>query len=180
MARIGAAWNSPKECYTVAENELGNPTRTDTTPLSNCGPFTVRSSGSGSGDIFIHAKWQLNANALYVLPYDISVAGNIFGRQGYAFPIYRNVSLGYEGTRRVLVSPELDTFRLDDLWNLDLRAAKTFRISDRSIEVIADLFNVLNSNTELVRNRNAGSTAFNTLTQNLSPRILRFGARFSF
>ena len=80
----------------------------------------------------------------------------------------------------MLVSPELDTFRLDDLWNLDLRAAKTFRISDRSIEVIADLFNVLNSNTELVRNRNAGSTAFDTLTQNLSPRILRLGARFSF
>jgi hypothetical protein len=180
MARVGTAWNSPKECYTVAANELGNPTRTDTTPLADCGPFTVRSGGSGSGDIFIHAKWQLNANALYVLPYDISLAGNLFGRQGYAFPIYRNAALGYEGTRRVLVSPELDTFRLGNLWNLDLRAAKNFRIADRNIEVIADLFNVFNSSTELVRNRNAGSTAFNTLQQNLSPRILRLGARFTF
>ena len=180
MARVGAAYNSPKECYTVPVDELGNPTRTDTTPLADCGPFTVRSGGSGAGDIFIHAKWQVNANGLYILPYDITLAGNLFGRQGYPVPIYRNAALGFEGTRRVLVSPELDTFRLDNLWNLDLRGSKTFRFGDRSIEVIADLFNVFNSNTELVRNRNNGSTAFQNLQQNLSPRILRFGARFAF
>jgi hypothetical protein len=180
MARVGAAWNAAEECYTVAANELGNPTRTDTTPLADCGPYTVRSGGSGAGDIFINAKWQVNANAMYVLPYDINVAGNLFGRQGYPFPVYQNASLGFEGTRRVLVSPELDTFRLDNLWNLDLRGSKTVRFGNRSVELIADLFNVFNDNTELVRNRNAGSTAFQALQQNLSPRILRFGARFSF
>jgi hypothetical protein len=180
MGRVGVAWNSPKECYTVREDELGNPTPTDTTPLSNCGPFTVRSGGSGAGDIFVHANWQVNANALYVLPHDVTVAGNLFGRQGYPFPVYRNASLGYEGNRRVLVSPALDTFRLDNLWDLDLRVSKTFRFGTRSFEAIADLFNVMNANTELVRNRNVGSTAFQTLQQNLSPRILRFGVRFAF
>ena len=85
------------------------------------------------------------------------------------------------GLRELLVSPELDTFRLDNLWNLDLRASKTFRFAgSRNIELIADLFNVLNSNTELVRNRNSGSTAFQALQQNLSPRILRLGARLAF
>ena len=35
-----------KECYTVAENELGNPTRTDTTPLQDCGPFTYAAAAA--------------------------------------------------------------------------------------------------------------------------------------
>jgi hypothetical protein len=180
MARVGAAFNAAEECYTVAANELGNPTRTDTTPLLDCGAYTVRSGGSGAGDIFVHAKWQLNANGLYVFPYDVHVAANLFGRQGYPFPVYRNAALGFEGSRRVLVSPELDTFRLDNLWNLDLRASKTFRFDARSVEIIADLFNAFNSNTELVRNRNSGSNAFQSLQQNLSPRILRFGVRVGF
>jgi Carboxypeptidase regulatory-like domain/TonB-dependent Receptor Plug Domain len=180
MARVGASWNSARECYDVAADELGNPTPVDTATLAHCGPFTVRSGGSGSGDIFIHANWQVNANALYVLPHGINVAANLFARQGYPYPVYRTVSLGYEGSRRVLLSPKLDTIRLDDLWDLDLRGSKTLNFGTRSIELIADLFNVFNANTELVRNRNAGSTVFQSLTQNLSPRILRFGVRVAF
>ncbi len=180
MARVGGAWNAPNERYGEAVNEQGNPTRTDTTPLVNGGAFTVRSGGSGSGDIFIHSKWQINANALYEAPLGINVAGNLFGRQGYPFPVYRNAALGVDGTRRVLVSPELDTFRLDNLWDLDLRASKVFKLTRMNIEGIADLFNVMNANTELVRNRNAGSTTFNALVQNLSPRILRLGVRITF
>jgi hypothetical protein len=180
MARVGGAWNAPNEHYDVPVNEQGNPTRTDTTPLVNGGAFTVRSGGSGSGDIFIHSKWQINANGLYEAPWGINLAGNLFGRQGYPFPVYRNAALGVDGTRRVLVSPELDTFRLDNLWDLDVRASKLFRLDRMNIEAIADLFNVMNANTELVRNRNAGSTTFNQLVQNLSPRILRFGVRVTF
>ncbi|PYR93219.1 MAG: hypothetical protein DMF84_09485 [Acidobacteria bacterium] len=180
MARAGGAWNAPREHYDVAVNEQGNPTRTDTTPLVNGGAFVVRSGGSGSGDIFIHSKWQINANGLYEAPWGVNLAANLFGRQGYPFPVYRNAALGVDGTRRVLVSPELDTFRLDNLWDLDVRASKVFRLDRMNIEGIADLFNVMNANTELVRNRNAGSTTFNQLVQNLSPRILRFGVRVTF
>jgi hypothetical protein len=180
MARVGGAWNAPNEHYDVPVNEQGNPTRTDTTPLVNGGAYTVRSGGSGSGDIFIHSKWQINANGMYQAPYGINVAANLFGRQGYPFPVYRNAGLGVDSTRRVLVSPQLDTFRLDNLWDLDLRASKLFRIDRMNIEAIADLFNVMNANTALVRNRNAGAVTFNQIAQNLSPRILRFGLRVTF
>ncbi len=180
MARVAAAWNGAQENYDVAVNEQGNPTRTDTTPLVNGGAFTVRSGGSGSGDIFIHAKWQINANGLYQLPGGVDLAANVFGRQGYPFPIYRSVGLGTDSTRRVLVSPELDTFRLDNLWNLDLRAAKTFHVGRTNLEVMGDLFNVFNANTALVRGRNIGAATFNQISQNLSPRILRFGLRATF
>ena len=182
MARVGAAWNMATEHYDTDPplDSLGNPTPLDTEPLDNGGPFTVRSSASGVGDMFIHGKWQISANGLYMLPYDLELGASLFGRQGYPYPVYREVALGRDGSRRVLVSPELDSLRYDDLWNLDLRLARTFRIGRANAQVIGDLFNVLNANTVLVRNRNVDSPAFGRITQNLSPRILRFGVRIGF
>jgi hypothetical protein len=49
-----------------------------------------------------------------------------------------------------------------------------------NLQVIANLFNVMNANTELNRQRNLTSSSFSTLTQNLSARILRFGVRLGF
>ena len=134
----------------------------------------------GAGDVFIHGRWQLSANGMYVFPYDIEVGASLFGRQGYPFPIYQNVRLGLDSTRRVLVSPNLDTFRLDNLWDLDMRVSKQVKLHRLNATLIADVFNVFNSNTELVRNRNVGSSTFDQLAQNLSPRIVRFGFRVGF
>jgi hypothetical protein len=183
MGRIGAAWNNATENYDVAVDYFGNPTRRDVEPLVNGGAFVVRSSGSGAGDIFIHGKWQMNANGAYTFPRDVMVSGNLFGRQGYPFPVYRSVSLGLDGSQRVLMSPELDTFRLPNLWDLDLRLSKEFRFGRGRATAAADLFNVANANTALVRNRNAestGQTGFYALSQNLSPRILRIGLEIGF
>jgi hypothetical protein len=80
----------------------------------------------------------------------------------------------------VLLTPEIDSTRLEDLWNTDIRVSKTVKLARTNMQVIGDLFNVFNANTELVRNRNAGSTTFQQLAQNLSPRILRFGLRVDF
>jgi hypothetical protein len=181
MMRVGAAYNAAKENYgSTPVNDAGNPTRTDLNPLVNGGPFVVRSGGSGSGDIFINAKWQLNVNAVYTFPFDINVGANVFGRQGYPFPVYRSQSLGLDGTYRVLVSPAIDSLRLKNLWDTDLRVSKTVKMARVSVEAIADLFNLFNANTELVRNRNAAAVSFDALSQNLSPRIVRFGLRVGF
>ena len=58
-----------------------------TEPLKNGGQFAPQSGGSGSGTIYINAKWQFNANAMYQAPYGIEVSANVFGRQGYPFPL---------------------------------------------------------------------------------------------
>ena len=55
-----------------------------------------------------------------------------------------------------------------------------FRIGRTNTQVIGDVFNVLNANTVLVRNRNIDSPSYGRITQNLSPRILRFGLRVGF
>jgi hypothetical protein len=181
MMRAGFAWNNPREHYDApAVNVLGNPTPYESSSLNDGGVLAPRSAGSGSGDVFVNGQWQLNVNGVYQLPWDVEVAGNLFGRQGNPYPIFQSAGLGLDGSIRVLVSPEIDTFRFDSLWNLDLRGSKTFQYDRFNLQVVADLFNVMNANTELNRQRNIASPSFGQLTQNLSPRILRFGVRVGF
>jgi hypothetical protein len=182
MMRLGLAFNNPREHYgqspPVTDN--GQPTRSDTFPLISGGQWAPRSSGSGSGDVFVNQRWNFNLNGAYQLPWDLEVAGNLFGKQGTPLPIYRNTSLGRDGTVRVLVTPELDTFRFDNLWDVDLRISKNVKMARGSFQIIGDIFNLLNANTEITRERNLDATNFRALASNLSPRVLRLGARLSF
>ena len=183
MMRVAGAWNNPREHYDMAVpvNENGNPTRSDTFPLISGGQLAPRSAGSGSGDVFINQRWNFNANGAYQAAWGVELAANLFGKQGTPYPYFRNAALGREGNVRILLNEELDSNRFETLWNLDMRAAKNVRLGERgSLQLIADLFNVLNSNTEITRERNAAATTFRVLGSNLSPRILRFGARITF
>ncbi len=180
MMRAGFAWNNPTEHYDTDRNILGNPTRYESSTLNDGGALAPRSAGSGSGDVFVNGKWQINVNGAYDLGRGFEVAGNFFGRQGNPFPIFQSADLGADGTIRVLVSPEIDTFRFDDIWNLDLRGAKNITYDRFNVQLVADLFNVFNANPVLNRQRNITNAAFNRITQNLSPRILRFGIRVGF
>jgi hypothetical protein len=190
MFRLAAGYNSHKEYYDAAvpvaiDEErggvaAGNPTRLDVDTLVNGGQVASRSAGSGSGDIFINGKWAINANGLYQLPWGMEVAASLFGKQGTPYPYFRTVALGQDGNQRVLLTQQVDSDRLDDLWNLDLRLAKNVKAGGANMTFTADLFNAFNSNTELNRQRNLGSARFGELTDYLSPRILRFGMRLGF
>jgi hypothetical protein len=186
MGRVGVSLNNAREHFDDPAgiyDKNGNPTRTVTEALVNSGQFAPQSGGSGSGTIYINAKWQFNANAMYQAPYGIEISGNVFGRQGYPFPIVRQgttATLGADSTLTVLVSPEIDTFRYPNLWNTDLRVARDFKASRVNLRLIGDLFNVFNANTALVRVNNAVAPNFQLLAQNLSPRIFRIGAVLGF
>ena len=88
-----------------------NPTRSDSTvnagllgvasgPQVDGGQVAPRSSGSGKGDIFYNARWQLNASGLYQIPWAIDLGASLFGRQGYARPYVIAASAGRDGTIR--------------------------------------------------------------------------------
>ena len=67
--------------------------------------------------------------------------------------------------------------------NLDLRLAKDLRFGPVGFTVSADVFNVLNRNTELQRNVTSNSafrTQQNRIFELLSPRVIRLGARLTF
>ena len=177
MGRVGVSLNNAREHYApeAMYDTNGNPTRTITEPLVDGGQFAPQSSGNGVGNVYINARWQFNANGMYQAPLGIDLAANVFGRQGYPFPLFRTQALGADTGLSVLVTPTIDTFRYDDVWDTDLRVAKTFKMRAVSLRLIGDVFNALNANTVLIRNNNVLSTAFNTIAQNLSPRIFRVG-----
>src|SRR5262245_46906310 len=187
MTHAGFAWNNAQEHFSSKDglyDTYGNPTPTDTEPLISGGQFVRRSGGSGAGTIYVNAKWQFNASGLYQAPYGIELSANVFGRQGYPFPLYRQgtvPTLGADSSLKVLVSPAMDYVRYPNLWNTDFRASRQFKIAETvTIRGIVDVFNVFNANTALVRNNNIGATTFNALAQNLSPRIARVGLVIGF
>ena len=190
MSRVAFTYNDWFENY-EGPDAIQNPTRTDETfqtgnlsyagPLADGGQFAPRSGGSGKGDIFVGGRWQLSASALYQLPAGFEVAASVFGREGHPRPIVIAAIPSLEPQLRVLATPTLDSERYPSLWNLDLRLSKTLQLAGSTALVLtADLFNVFNSATELNRNRTASSSVFNRLDEVLSPRIARFGVRFTF
>lgn len=182
MARATFAFNDARAHYAedAMRNGTGNPTGSVTVPLREGGQFAPQSGGSGAGTIYMNAKWQFNASALYEAPFGVELSTSIFGRQGYPFLPYRSQSLGADAGVQVLVAPDVDTFRYPALWNTDARVARAFAVGRMRLRLIADVFNVFNASTALVRNNNIASPTFNTLAQNLSPRILRVGASIGF
>jgi hypothetical protein len=185
FTRVAVSWNNYVEH--PGTGSVQNPTRSDTTggqlsgPQVDGGQYAPRSGGSGKGDIFYNAKWQINANALYQLPMGFEVAGNLFGRQGYARPFVLRLSGGLDGAIRVLATPEIDATRYPNLWDLDLRLAKSIKISGPLMfNIAADLFNVMNANTELARGRQLNASSFGALNEILAPRILRITAGIKF
>jgi hypothetical protein len=131
----------------------------------------------------MNARWQFNANGVYIAPHGIELAANVFGRQGYPEPLFRpgsTAALGADSTLNVLVSPTIDYMRYPNVWDTDLRVARDFKLSALRLRGTFDLFNLFNANTALVRNGNITATTYGQLAQNLSPLIARIGVQIGF
>jgi hypothetical protein len=196
MGRVAFSWNDWTQSWdgtpTTANVAAGNPTREERDALVQGGQVAFLSGGSGKASFYTSIKWQVYANALVQLPWNVDLSGALFGRQGGPYPISLNLSAGRDGTLRALATPDVDTNRYDNLWNLDLRLAKTFKVtSEAGLTVAAELFNVFNSGTVLSRSRFANSAVFTStiagaepglgrVEEVLSPSIFRLGVSFSF
>jgi hypothetical protein len=74
-----------------------------------------------------------------------------------------------------------DEFRHDDIHTIDARVEKEFNFSDFGLTLGVDVFNLTNESTVLQRQHRLGLTgASNYVTEVLSPRLIRVGARLSF
>jgi hypothetical protein len=150
------------------------------------GQLAPASAGSGAfGNDFIGSKWNFNTTALYIMPWDVNIGGSFSGRQGYAAPLRDNITGLRGGSINVVLDP-IGNIRFDNVYELDLRVAKDFRIMNRvGLTVSGDLFNVPNKRTVLQRNtpieQNDASLSSGWRIQELqSPRIWRLGAKISF
>jgi hypothetical protein len=189
MGRVALAFNNAREHFEDPNGVYdtnGNPTPTITEPLVDGGAYAPQSTGNGQGVIYMNARWQFNANGVYVAPYGIELAANVFGRQGYPMPLFRpgtTAALGSDSSLNILVSPTIDYVRYDNVWDTDIRVARDFKFSSVTVRGMFDVFNLFNANTVLVRNGNVtatGASGFNAIAQNLSPLIARIGVQIGF
>jgi outer membrane receptor protein involved in Fe transport len=151
---------------------------------------------SGKNTTWVNARWQFNVTGLYQFPLGINLGANFFGREGYPQSYYvRGCArcADIDGTRYRNLIGNIDSFRLDNVYDLDLRLEKTFQVGGVSLSATAECFNITNNNTVLQRVSRVGdfdsrpgrntftqNSAFNQILETQSPRILRLGGRVSF
>ena len=107
----------------------------------------------------LNANWQFNVSALYQGPWGLDFGVNFFGRQGYPNPYYvrtRATDAAGNSHRYHILIDQVDTYRYDNVYELDFRLAKTFTIGGMTVIPAAELFNVANSGTVLQRTSESG------------------------
>ncbi len=197
MFRGNFGWNSFKQHLEPVS--IQNPNNQWDLGGQNCGGVPqsscLASGYSGREGVRLNGSWQFNLNTLYQGPWGINFGVNFFGRQGYPNPYYvraRSIedAAGFSHEYWLQID-QIDTFRYDNVYNLDFRLAKTFQLGEFSITPAAELCNVANANTVLRRYERTGtyratteeftqSAYFNQIIEVQSPRILRLGINVNF
>ncbi len=163
-------------------------------------------SGSQSGklDAVMFTKWMVKISGLYQLPFGFNISGTFNAREGWKIPNYMglddlnvpNYSADHSATvyTRPITADSLPTF-----YNITLRLEKKVNIGAGRLFLMADVFNLLNSNMPNRQYSRYPGTAYfgdyagvyqqysssyyslnNKLYEILNPRIWRFGVRFEF
>jgi hypothetical protein len=125
-------------------------------------------------------EWLAKVSGAYLFPADVTVSANFEQRSGY--PFARQVLLtGGKTIPSITVNAEpIGSRRLPNLNALNLRVEKTFAVKgSHKIGVRANLYNALNSNAVVGVTSVSGPRVLQP-TAIMSPRILEFGATYSF
>lgn len=146
------------------------------------GQVAPQSAGSGAfGNVFVGSKWNGNVSGVYAAPWGINIGANLLMRQGYPDVLRANVG-GLRGGTPTVAFEEIGERRFDNVYQLDLRVAKDFRLFNvATVSVSGDVFNATNQRTVLQRNGllSATSTAYN-ITEIQAPRVYRIGGKLTF
>jgi hypothetical protein len=186
MLRANASYNDYTEsCGADAQAGVGaNPSQS----LGACpgGQVAPQSAGSGAfGNDFVNSKWNFNLTGLFVAPWDINLGASFTARQGYPAPLRDNVA-GLRGGDVAVVLDPIGDIRFANVYELDLRVAKDFRIANRlGLTLSGDLFNAPNKRTVLQRNtlvlqNEAPLSSGWRITELQAPRVWRMGAKITF
>ncbi|HEX7679789.1 MAG TPA: hypothetical protein VF713_16785, partial [Thermoanaerobaculia bacterium] len=176
----------------VGPGAIVDPTITRTCGVCNNSEVIFQSTGSGSkGNVYINSKWTADLTGTYQIPViETSFGFNVNSRQGYSLPyVWLIRGTNGEGTKQLLATSAVDTFRNPTVTEVDMRLAKEIRFQRVGLTLSIDGFNMMNSNTILQRNvaqlnasatSTAPSSSSNRVAEVLSPRVFRLGARLSF
>ena len=199
MVRVNGSYNDYTE--DCGANSFANPTKgLPSTGIVNgaavyggapaCigGQIAPQSAGSGAfGNVFLSSKYNANVSGVYTAPWGINLGANLLYRQG--FPNVLRDSVSVRGGTATVALEEVGDRRFDNVYQLDLRVAKDFRLLNfTTVTVSADVFNATNQRTILQRNgavfNNAGTDVSAPqgyrITEIQAPRVFRIGGKFTF
>jgi Carboxypeptidase regulatory-like domain len=166
-----------REYFTGSESVQDGTPRFDSAPPSVSG-LVDGGLAISPGEIVIHAKWMYSLAAVYELPWQMSVSGALYGRQGY--PTAETITVNRPdglGLTQVLRDRDLDAARFPDVHLLDLRLQKRLSMGRLKATLDLDLFNTLNNAGTLRQVGEATAVTFRNPLEMVAPRLMRLGLR---
>jgi hypothetical protein len=168
-----------------------DPARSIQDPTPRIEPFTPLASGFVDGGIapnlstgsefVINAKWIYSLAGLYELPWDVSVSGALYGRQGYPKAEYVTVNRPDGlGLTQVLLDRDLDAGRFPSVHLLDVRLQKRIALARARATLILDVFNAANGGARLRQINDAAAATFRNPLEIVAPRLVRLGLTLQF
>jgi hypothetical protein len=163
---------------------------------------------SGKTSVLMYTRWMAKISGLYQLPYGFNISGTFNAREGWKIPQYFVIDLTSALAPNYAVGHAVTVYKDNDLelahptfYNITFRLEKRINIGAGRMYLMADVFNLLNSNMPIrgysaydgyayYRPDAAGTgrqqySSYtypynNRLNEILNPRIWRFGVRFEF
>ena len=112
-------------------------------------------------------------------PWGFDLGFSVYGRQGYASPPFLPVT-PTDGVARELALTAFDAFRNADGFVVNLGGYKTWTLGRTEINVGIEGFNLLGTRAAVQRELDQSRPNAGAITETVSPRVLRIGARLSF
>ena len=145
---------------------------------------------AGFGPLYTDARHRVTMGGVYQAPWDINLSGIFRYRSGIPYTDHAGRDLNLDGYDMDL-APGVDhvqTKRMDAFSQLDLRAGKEFKFAgDMGVELIAELFNVLNEDNPAGFNGNRQSARYGQPTRFAGDpplggeqRLWQLGVRFRY
>lgn len=161
--------------------EMKNPEFESTSPLDT-DPLSVSWNAEYNRDVARiqnSTNWGFKAASRYEAGHGIGLAGTLRVQSGYPWAPIHRASLPRVGTVPFFLE-NVENNRSETTAVIDFRIDKAFRFADRyTVTVLADVYNLLNSNAETNFNMRTGSN-FNRIVEWLGGRTLKLGFRFQF
>ena len=194
MLRGNVSWQDWK--WQIPDSSILDPTDTVAGGVVDGTEF-LQGSGTTSGpkgSVFINSKWSYSLNGMYQIapdrPWGFNVAANLTGREGYPERYVDRINRatiadnGGSGID-VPINSDPNAFRFPNLNVVDFRVEKEFTFDQFGLTLGIDMFNAFNESYVLQRqtviaNNGAPVSNGDFVTEILSPRVYRLGARFSF
>ena len=180
-----SAWGallSWRERFPDRARAVQDPTPLESGPLVDNGMVAARGAGLGRVDVFANARWTAGATVRARLPGAFRSAALLHARDGFPIPYYEVASTGdpTAGSKNVLVSSSLDTYRLPALVLVDARLERDVSWRRRRVTVALEAFNLLDAGTTLQVARDVDLPAFARPREIVRPRLLRVAVDYRF